>query len=57
MSQHHGNIEQRTGSESSVSRRPGDLVFILVQDPAQYQYDWGIDKERYIDLLRGAGPV
>jgi hypothetical protein len=28
-----------------------DLVFITVQDPAEWQYDWDIDKARYIDLL------
>ena len=35
-----------------TTRLLGDLVFIAAQTPAQFQYDWAIDRTRYIDLLR-----
>jgi fido (protein-threonine AMPylation protein) len=35
-----------------TTRLLGDLVFIAAQEPAQFQYDWDVDRTRYIDLLR-----
>lgn len=35
-----------------TTRLLADLVFAAVQDPTELQYDWELDKTRYIDLLR-----
>lgn len=35
-----------------TTRLLADLVFISAQNPAEHQYDWDIDKHRYIELLR-----
>lgn len=42
-----------TDGNGRATRLLADLVFITAQDPAVLQYDWDVDKERYIDLLRG----
>jgi Fic family protein len=41
----------RDGNVRST-RLLADLVFMAAQDPAKLQYDWDLDKRRYIDLLR-----
>jgi fido (protein-threonine AMPylation protein) len=35
------------------TRLLADLVFITAQNPPESQYDWDLDKTRYIGLLRG----
>lgn len=35
-----------------TTRLLADLIFAAVQEPAELQYDWNVDKGRYIDLLR-----
>lgn len=35
-----------------TTRLLADLVFITAQDPAECQYDWDVNKERYIDAPR-----
>lgn len=35
-----------------TTRFLADLVFAAVQNPTQLQYDWDLDKTRYIELLR-----
>jgi fido (protein-threonine AMPylation protein) len=35
-----------------TTRLLADLVFITAQDPAEFQYNWDLDKGRYIELLR-----
>ncbi len=35
-----------------TTRLLADLVYITAQQPAEYQYDWDVDKKRYIELLR-----
>jgi fido (protein-threonine AMPylation protein) len=35
-----------------TTRLLADLVFAAVQDPTELQYDWELDKLRYIELLR-----
>jgi fido (protein-threonine AMPylation protein) len=35
-----------------TTRFLADLVFVAVQDPTELQYDWELDKLRYIELLR-----
>lgn len=35
-----------------TTRFLADLVFAAVQDPTELQYDWELDKTRYIELLR-----
>ena len=35
-----------------TTRLLADLVFITAQDPAEFQYNWDLDKRRYIELLR-----
>ena len=34
-----------------TTRLLADLVFITAQDPAEFQYNWDLDKGRYIELL------
>jgi len=41
-----------TDGNGRATRLHADLVFIAAQDPPQYQYDWDVDKRRYIELLR-----
>ncbi|MDZ7884144.1 MAG: Fic family protein [Mycobacterium sp.] len=36
-----------------TTRLFADLVYIAAQDCAEWQYDWDVDKQRYIELLRG----
>jgi hypothetical protein len=43
------------GHEGRIRRQQrflADLVFAVVQDPTELQYDWEFDKTRYIELLR-----
>ena len=35
-----------------TTRLLADLVFAAAQDPTVQQYDWDLDKPRYIELLR-----
>lgn len=35
-----------------TTRLLADLVFAAAQDPTEQQYDWDVDKQRYIGLLR-----
>jgi hypothetical protein len=42
-----------TDGNGRTTRLLAELVFITIQDPAEFQYDWDVDKERYIGLLRG----
>lgn len=35
-----------------TTRLLADLVFITAQTPAEFQYDWDVDKKCYIELLR-----
>lgn len=35
-----------------TTRFLADLVFAAVQDPTEVQYEWDLDKTRYIELLR-----
>lgn len=35
-----------------TTRLLADLVFITAQKSAGYQYDWDVDKKRYVELLR-----
>lgn len=35
-----------------TTRLLADLVFAAVQDPTEVQYEWDLDKTRYIELLR-----
>jgi fido (protein-threonine AMPylation protein) len=35
-----------------TTRLLADLVFITAQDPAEFPYNWDLDKRRYIELLR-----
>ena len=35
-----------------TTRFLADLVFAAVQDPTEVQYEWDLDKARYIELLR-----
>ena len=41
-----------TDGNGRTTRLLADLVFITVQDPAEFQYNWDLDKRRYIELLR-----
>lgn len=45
-------IHPFTDGNGRTTRFLGDLVFAAVQDPTQWQYDWDLDKPRYIELLR-----
>ncbi len=45
-------IHPFTDGNGRTTRLLADLVFIAAQDPAEFQYDWDIDKRRYIELLR-----
>jgi fido (protein-threonine AMPylation protein) len=41
-----------TDGNGRTTRLLADLVFITAQDPAEFQYNWDLDKRRYIELLR-----
>jgi fido (protein-threonine AMPylation protein) len=41
-----------TDGNGRTTRLLADLVFAAAQEPAELQYDWNVDKRRYIDLLR-----
>lgn len=36
-----------------TTRLLADLVYIAAQEHAEWQYDWDVDKQRYVELLRG----
>lgn len=42
-----------TDGNGRTTRLLADLVYIAAQEPASFQYDWDVDKTRYIELLRG----
>jgi fido (protein-threonine AMPylation protein) len=41
-----------TDGNGRTTRLLADLVFITAQHPAEFQYNWDLDKRRYIELLR-----
>ena len=41
-----------TDGNGRTTRLLADLVFIAAQEPAEFQYNWDLDKRRYIELLR-----
>lgn len=41
-----------TDGNGRATRLHADLVFIAAQDSPTHQYDWDVDKRRYIKLLR-----
>ncbi|BBZ31041.1 hypothetical protein MMAD_53360 [Mycolicibacterium madagascariense] len=41
-----------TDGNGRTARLLADLVFAATQDPAELQYDWDLDKPRYIERLR-----
>lgn len=41
-----------TDGNGRTTRLLADLVYIAAQEPVDSQYDWDIDKTRYIELLR-----
>jgi Fic family protein len=45
-------IHPFTDGNGRTTRFLADLVFAAVQEPTQWQYDWDLDKPRYIELLR-----
>jgi fido (protein-threonine AMPylation protein) len=45
-------IHPFTDGNGRSTRLLADLVFIAAQDPVAMQYDWNLDKRRYVDLLR-----
>jgi Fic family protein len=45
-------IHPFTDGNGRTTRLLADLVFITAQDPAEFQYNWDVDKRRYIELLR-----
>jgi fido (protein-threonine AMPylation protein) len=45
-------IHPFTDGNGRTTRFLADLVFAAVQDPTELQYDWELDKARYIELLR-----
>jgi hypothetical protein len=47
-------ISIRSRGNGCSTRRLADLVFAAVQDPAELQYDWELDKTGYIELLRAS---
>lgn len=46
-------IHPFTDGNGRATRFLADLVFATAQDPTELQYDWELDKTRYIQLLRG----
>ncbi|QNJ89917.1 Fic family protein (plasmid) [Mycolicibacterium fluoranthenivorans] len=45
-------IHPFTDGNGRTTRFLADLVFAAVQEPTQWQYDWDLDKPRYVALLR-----
>ena len=45
-------IHPFTDGNGRTTRFLADLVFAAVQDPTKWQYDWDLNKPRYIELLR-----
>jgi fido (protein-threonine AMPylation protein) len=45
-------IHPFTDGNGRTTRFRADLVFAIVQDPTEFQYDWELDKPQYIELLR-----
>ena len=45
-------IHPFTDGNGRTTRFLADLVFAAVQDPTELQYDWDLDKQRYVGLLR-----
>ena len=45
-------IHPFTDGNGRTTRLLADLVFAAAQDPSEWQYDWNIDKQRYVALLR-----
>ncbi len=45
-------IHPFTDGNGRTTRFLADLVFATAQDPTELQYDWELDKTRYIQLLR-----
>lgn len=41
-----------TDGNGRATRLHADLVFIAAQHPPKHQYDWDVDKGRYVELLR-----
>jgi fido (protein-threonine AMPylation protein) len=41
-----------TDGNGRSTRLLADAVFMATQDPVKFQYDWDLDKLRYISLLR-----
>lgn len=48
-------IHPFTDGNGRTTRLLADLVFAAVQDPTELQYDWELDKQRYIALLQAYG--
>jgi len=45
-------IHPFTDGNGRTTRLLADLLFAAAQDPSERQYDWNVDKQRYIELLR-----
>lgn len=45
-------IHPFTDGNGRTTRLLADLVFVAAQDPSEWQYDWNVDKKRYVELLR-----
>lgn len=45
-------IHPFTDGNGRTTRLLADLVFAAAQDPTELQYDWELEKARYIELLR-----
>ncbi len=45
-------IHPFTDGNGRTTRLLADLVYAAAQDPTEWQYDWNVEKQRYIDLLR-----
>lgn len=45
-------IHPFTDGNGRTTRLLADLVFASAQDPSEWQYDWNVDKKRYVEMLR-----
>jgi fido (protein-threonine AMPylation protein) len=45
-------IHPFTDGNGRTTRLLADLVFAAAQDPSEWQFDWNLDKQRYVELLR-----
>lgn len=45
-------IHPFTDGNGRTTRLLADLVFAAAQNPSEWQYDWNIDKQQYVRLLR-----